>query len=273
MHIYPGEPVLVKPKLLIITDRSKVRESACILAGTMGFQCVAASRIEDVLASSETEKAVATVLDLPSDASDPGKIGQDFSELLGRMQGRLVVLTGERAAQEMGDLEKKYSVPFVQRDRLAVELLPCLGRLIFSQPTIRKIIQVASLVLDTFLQPAPVGIRTSRTGIRQLVYESDHFTTDISFEHLPDSTLTTACGQIMREADPRIPLNGVSILMKGEKGPLELKMTNQCGEFSFKFENERKVTFEIEVNYGHWIAIVSPILEWNKAARAGLRLN
>lgn len=263
----------VKPKLLIISDRSMVRESACVLAGTMGCQWAVASRIEDALASFETEKTTAAVLDLPSQICDPGKIGQAFSELLSRVEGRLVVLTNDTAAQETGELEKKYSIPFVQRDRLAADLWPCLDALIFSQPTIRKITQVASLVLDTFLQPAPVGIRASQTDIRQLVYETDHFTTDISFEHLPDSTLTTACGQVMREADPRAPLSGVSVVIRGEKGPLELKMTNQSGEFSFEFENERKVTFEIEVNYGHWIAIVSPVLEWDKVAKAGLRLN
>lgn len=263
----------MKPKLLIISHRSTVRESAAILVGTMGCQWVAVCRIEDALASFETEKAAAAVLDLPSEVCEPGQIGQDFSELVSRIQGRLVVLTGESAAQEMASLEKKYSIPFVQRDRLAVDLWPGLSTLIFSQPPIRKITQVASVVLDTFLQPASVGIRTSRTDIRQLVYEADHFTTDISFEHFPDSTLTTACGQVMRGADPRVALGGVSVLMKGEKGPLELKMTNRFGEFSFEFEHERKVSFEIEVNYGHWIAIESPVLEWGKAATAGVRLN
>lgn len=261
----------MKPKLLIISDRSVVRESACVLVGTMGWQWVAVCRIEDALASFETEKAAAAVLDLPSEVSEPGQIGQDFSELLSRVQGRLIVLTGETAAQEMANLEKKYSIPFVQRDKLAVDLWPCLSTLVFSQPPIRKITQVASLVLDTFLQPAPAGIRASRTGIRQLVYEADHITADISFEQLPDSSLTVACGQVMRGADPRVGLSGASVLMKGEKGPVELKLTNQFGEFSFEFEDERKVTFEVEVNHDHWITIASPVLEWNKAATAGLR--
>lgn len=258
----------MKPKLVIISERSDVRESVSVLVGTMGCQWVLASRLEDALNHFESENVAAAVLDLPDGVSDPGKMGQHFSELLGRAQARLVVVTGETGAIEIGDLEKKYCVPFVQRGRLMVDLWPCLGTLLFSRPGIRRITQIARLVLDTFVGPRPVGIRTSQTGVRQLVYEANHFTADICFEHLHDSSRTSACGQVMREADPRIPLNGVPVVMKGEKGPIELKMTNQSGEFSFEFEDERKVTFEIEVNYGYWIAIVSPVLEWGRGATA-----
>jgi len=242
-----------------------------VLVGTMGCQWALASAVEDALASIEAEKPSAVVLDLPNGISDPERLGQSFSELFRRSQGRLVVVTSERATTEMVDLEKKHSIPFVQRERLMMDLWPCLATLMSSQPTIRRITQVARLVMDTFLQPMPAGIRCSRPNMRQLVYEADHLTADVSLERLPDSTMTAACGQIMRDADPRIPLNGVPVIMKVEKGPIELKMTNQSGEFSFEFENEQheqKVTFEIEINSGHWIVIVSPVLEWSRAATA-----
>jgi hypothetical protein len=260
----------VKPRVLIISERPNVRESACVLVGTMECQCVVASRIEDALTNLEVEKASAAILDLPSAVSDPASMSQNFSQLLGRLQGRLVVLIDQTSTVEIGDLEKKYSIPFVQRDRLAVDLWPCLAALTFSHPGIRRITQTARLVLDTFLQPQPAGIRSPRTGMRQLVYEMEHFTADISLEHPPNSTQTTVVGQIMRDADPRIPLSGVPVVIKGEKGTIEMKMTNQSGEFLFVFENEPKVTFEIEVNHGHWIAIVSPILKWDRAAASGL---
>jgi hypothetical protein len=260
----------VKPKVLVISERLAVRESACVLLGTMGCQWVVASRIEDAMAGFETEKPSAAVLDLPSGVSDPGSMGHDFSELLSLLQGKLVVLTDETISREIGDLEKKYSIPFVQRDRLTADLWLCLSAVLFSQPTIRRITQTARLVLDTFLQPRPVGVRFSpRTDLRQLVYETDHFTADISLEHLAGSTRTTASGQVMRDIDSRVPLNGAPVVIRGERGPLELKMTNQSGEFAFEFERERKITFEIEVNYGHWITIALPVLQWDVAANAG----
>jgi len=259
----------MKPRVLIVSERPDVRESACVLVSAMECQCVLASRIEDALTNLEIEKTSAAILDLPSAVSDPAGMSQSFSQLLGRLQGRLVVLTDETIAAEIGELEKKYSIPFVQRDRLAADLWPCLAALIFWHPGIRRITQVAHLVLDTYLQPQLAGIRSARTGIRQLVYEVDHFTADISLEHSPDSKQTTAVGQIMRDADPRIPVSGVPVVIKGENGSIEMKMTNQSGEFLFEFENEPKVTFEIEVNYGHWIAIASPVLEWARAAASG----
>lgn len=272
VELWEGPILSTKPKVLIISERSAERESACVLVGTMGCQWVLTSGIEDALASFEAEKPCAVVLDLPDGISDPGTLGQSFSELLSRSQGRLVIVTGERVISEMGseigDLEKKHSIPFVHRERLMMDLWLCVATLMCSQPTIRRITQVARLVLDTFLEPMPAGIRGSRANMRQLVYETDHFTADVSLELLPDSTKTAACGQIMRDADPRIPLNGVPVVMKAEKGPTELKMTNQLGEFSFEFENEQKVTFEIEVNSGHWIVIESPVLEWGRAATA-----
>lgn len=260
----------MKPKVQIISERPAVRESACVLVGTMRCSWVLASRIEDALTNFESEMAAAVVLDLPDEISDPGKIGRDFFELLDLVHGRLVILTHESAASETGDLEKKYSVPFVQRERLTADLWPCLDTLMFSQPGIRRITQVAHLVLDTFFQAVPAGIRSSQNNnLRQLVYEVEHFTADISMEHPPGSRLTAVFGQVMRDADPRIPLNGVAVVLRGEKGPIELKMTNQFGEFSFEFEDERKITLEIEVNPGHWVALASPNLEWDTAAAAG----
>ena len=240
----------------------------CVLVGTMGCQWMLASDVENALANLEEEKPSVAVLDLPSAVFDPLRTSKDFPELLRQMQGRLVVLTDETIAPEIGDLEKKYSIPFVQRNRLMVDLWPCLATM-FSKPVIRRITQTARLVLDTFFQPLPEGIRACPMDIRQLVYETGRITADICLEYWPNSEKITASGQVMRSAEPRVPLDGVPVVIKGEKGPRELKLTNQHGEFSFEFEKERTISFEIEVNHGHWVEIISPNLEWGMKASAG----
>src|SRR5262249_50446206 len=126
--------VPVKPKVLIISERLEVRETVSVLVGTMGCQWVLASCIEDALSSFDAEDTAAAVVDLPNGVSDPGRTGKHFFELLSSLQGRLVVLTDEAAAQEIGDLEKKYSIPFVQRERLAADLWLCLVALMSSRP-------------------------------------------------------------------------------------------------------------------------------------------
>jgi len=258
----------VKPKVLIISGRPTERESVCVLVGTMGCQWMVSSTVEDALANLQSERPLAAVLDLPDAVFDPLSMSQDFPKLLGQMQGRVVALTDETSAPEIADQEKKYSIPFVQRNRLMVDLWPCLATM-FSNPVIRRITQVSRLVLDTFLQPLPQGIRACPMDMRQLVYEAGRITADICLEYSPDSKRVTASGQVMRSNEPRVPLDGVPVVIKGEKGPRELKLTNQHGEFSFEFEKERRVSFEIEVNHGHWVEIVSPDLEWGMAARAG----
>lgn len=260
----------MKPKVLIICDRPTEREDVCVLVGTMGCQWKVSSSIEDALGNLQSERPTAAVLDLPDAIFDPLKMSQDFPKLLGQMQGRLVVLADENAIPEIRDQERKYSIPFVQRNRLMVDLWPCLATML-SSPVIRRITQAARLVLDTFLQPLPEGIRACPMDIRQLVYEADRVTADICLEYSPDSKRITASGQVMRSNEPRVPLEGVPVVIKGEKGPKELKLTNHHGEFSFEFEKERRVSFEIEVNHGRWVEIVSPDLEWGMAAASGAR--
>src|SRR5215470_1121158 len=90
-------PVPEKPKVLIISERSREREGIPVLVGTMGSQWTLAPSVEDALSELEGEKPSAAVLDLPDGVFDPWKMSHNFPELLARMRGRLVVLTDECA--------------------------------------------------------------------------------------------------------------------------------------------------------------------------------
>jgi len=134
--------------------------------------------------------------------------------------------------------------------------------MVYPQLGIRRITKVARLVFDTFLEPLPVGIRNLQPDTRQLVYEAPALTADIAFERFPDSARTTVTGQIMRTSSPQIPLNGVPVVLKGQKGALGLMITNEAGEFSFEFQNERTISLEIEVTPNDWVLLMSPLLDW-----------
>lgn len=72
----------------------------------------------------------------------------------------------------------------------------------------------------------------------------------------------------MRVNLPQIPLNGVPVVLKGQKGPMGLMITNEAGEFCFEFQNERSVSLEIEVSPNDWVLFLSPpLLDW--VGRAG----
>jgi hypothetical protein len=252
----------MQPRVLIICERPEERDTLRVLVGTMGCQWVLASSIDEALAILSRERTSAALLELPGGVSDPDRMHKSVRELLVRFPGRVIALTDEIPSPWIGELISKYSIPFVQRDRLAMDLWPRLESMVYPQLGIRRITKVARLVLDTFLHPLPAGIRSSQSDTRQLVYEAESLTADISLERPPKSTRTTLLGQIMRTNEPQIPLNGVPVVLKGRKGPVGLKMTNEVGEFSFEFQNERSVSLEIEVRPNDWVLIISPPMDW-----------
>lgn len=255
----------MQPRVLIICERAAERDTSRVLVGTMGCQWLLASNLEEAFALLNKEHASAALLELPGRISDPEQMDRNLRELLMRFPGRVIVMTDETPGPEVVELVRKYGVPFFALDRLTTDLWPCLEPMVYPQLGIRLITQVARLVLDTFLRPLPAGIRFMQSDRRQLLYEAQSLTADISFELAPDSSRATLLGQIMRKNEPRNPLNGASVVLKGDKGPLGLKMTNESGEFSFEFQDERKITLEIEVTPNEWVAIVSPILDWRSS--------
>ena len=175
-------------------------------------------------------------------------------------------MDGSSTTVEIGpltnELISKYSIPSVQRDRLAVDLWPRLESMVYPQLGNRRITRVARLVLDTFLQPLPAGFRHAQSDTRQLVYEAPALSADISFERSPNSPRITLMGQVLRTKEPQIPLNGVSVVLKSRNGPLNVKMTNEAGEFSFEFQDERTVSLEIELSPNEWVLLITPSLDW-----------
>ncbi|HKW61551.1 MAG TPA: hypothetical protein VJN89_03310 [Candidatus Acidoferrum sp.] len=208
------------------------------------------------------ERTSAALLELPGAISDADKLEQGIRELLVRFPGRVIVLTDGTPGALTSGLISKYSIPSVHRDRLAVDLWPRLESMVYPQLSSRRITRVARLILDTFLQPLPVGMRNLPSDTRQLVYEAPALTADISFERSPNSRRITLLGQVLRTKDPQIPLNGVSVVLKSRSGPLNVKMTNEVGEFSFEFQDERAVSLEIEVSPNEWVLLITPPLDW-----------
>jgi hypothetical protein len=246
--------------VLIICERAAERETIRVLVGAMGCQWVLAASIEEALAMLSRERISAALLELPGAVSDPDRMHRNVREFHVWFPGRIMALTDGMPTPPIRELISKYSIPWVQRDRLAMDLWPRLQSMVYPQLGIRLITKVARLALDTFLQPLPTGIRGSQSGTRQLVYETESLTADMAFERSPDSTRTALLGQIIRN-EPKIPVNGVPVVLKSRKGPLGLKMTNEVGEFSFEFQNERSVNLEIEVSPNDWVLLISPPLD------------
>ena len=252
----------MKPSVLIICDRATECQNIRVLVGTMGCRWVLASSIEEALAILSRERISAALLELPGAASDPDRMHESVRELLVQFPGRVIALTHGVPTPAISELISEYSIPWAQRDRLAMDLWPRLESMVYPQLGMRPFTKVARLVLDTFLEPLPAGIRYSQQlDIRQLVYEAESLTADIAFERSPDSTRTTLLGQLMRTNEPQIFMNGVPVVLKSRKGPLGVRITNEVGEFAFEFQNERSESLEVEVSPNNWVLIFLPPLE------------
>lgn len=250
-----------RPGVLIICNRKPVRDTIRVLVGTMGYRWLLASGLEDALATLDRESLSAAILDWPCASSSPEAIDPSLREILLRLPGRVLVLMDETSGSAINELVKTYGLPVVHNDRLAQDLLGSLETVFFPAKT-HRFTEAASLVMDTFLQPLPVGIRGSQAHSRHLLYESAFLSVDLLFEPLSDRSRTSLVGQVMRTSSPELPLHGVPVLLRGQEGALASTVTNQSGEFSLEFPSEPHVTMEVEDQPNHCVSFVSPSLAW-----------
>jgi hypothetical protein len=90
---------------------------------------------------------------------------------------------------------------------------------------------IASLLFDSFAQPAVAGVRSTETTSRQLLYSADAYSIDLQISP-SDKASATVMGQILHKDDLRfesvskIPLS----LVQGGEAILST-VTNEAGEF------------------------------------------
>jgi hypothetical protein len=93
--------------------------------------------------------------------------------------------------------------------------------------------ELANLVFDSVLQPLAVGVRSSASVVRQLLYRSGTMCIDMRMQPKPGSQTMVLIGQLLDSANPDHGLSGipVSLLCKGDM--LSQSETNAVGEFDF----------------------------------------
>ena len=93
---------------------------------------------------------------------------------------------------------------------------------------------VASLVFDSFAQPALLGVRSTETANRQLLYRAGDYSIDLQVAHSEESTADVR-GQILRAGEERFEsVAGLKIeLLRGGAEEQEA-LTGETGEFAFE---------------------------------------
>jgi len=258
-------------KVLIIGEESSARDTMRVLLGSMGCQCVVASTVQQAIAVLEQEKPDAAVVDPQTTSASASSIASGFDKIYPSLRGRAIVLSGKESEPEVKDLLEQYSLLRVSRDRLLQELWGSLESLFHANKILRRVVDAAHLVFDSFLQPMPAGVRgVSQLPARQLVYQSGSLMADLWLEPQTDSYNLALAGQIVDSNRPDCQFDSIPVVLHGRKGPIALETTNKFGEFHFNFGFEPSVTLEIEVRGNHWVSVALPCLEWaQRAAFAG----
>ncbi len=160
-------------KLLILCEESSARDTMRVLLGSMGCECVVASTVQQAIAVLEQENPDAAIVDPRSSGFSAASIVSEFDKLHPSLRDRVVVLSGNESEPEIEDLLRRYSLRRVSRDRLLQELWGSLESLLHPNKILRRVVDAAQLVFDSFLQPIPAGVRGTRLPDRRLVYQSE----------------------------------------------------------------------------------------------------
>jgi hypothetical protein len=90
---------------------------------------------------------------------------------------------------------------------------------------------IASLVFDSFARPALVGVRSTETANRQLLYHADDYSIDLQIS-LSDQPQADLVGQVLRKGDLRFEsVAGLPLHLVREGETLRSTATNENGEF------------------------------------------
>lgn len=254
--------------MLIISGDTQDRETTRLLLASMGCRWILASTLEEALRALSREPVAAAVLDSGVASWDRDGKNESLRDIVKHLAGRVILVLREARDPRAAEFARAYGLPFLKRDRWAQELWRSIEALLQQSVPFRSAKEAARLVVDTFLQALPAGVRYARPSIRHLLYESSLLAVDVSFELLPDSKSIALAGQILSNVQPHRPRNAARVRVLGAKGLLGVTMTNESGEFLFEFEKEPRVVLEIEDGPSHQVAIHSPNLSgWAERRR------
>jgi hypothetical protein len=103
---------------------------------------------------------------------------------------------------------------------------------------------IASIVFDSFLQPAMAGARGASTTSRQLVMRADEF--DIHIKIWSEGERKEMLGQLLSRSDPGFTSTArFHLLRNGEK--IESTITDELGEFHFSDIPEGNLSLQMDL--------------------------
>ena len=116
----------------------------------------------------------------------------------------------------------------------------------FGQPPEPQEWTLASVVLDSFLEPSPAGLRGGSSPSRQVVYEGEGLTVDLRFDRQLRSTKVCVSGQVLDRESAQAAVEHVAVVLWSDKGKsVAVTEANEFGEFQLEFEPHDQLRLSI----------------------------
>ena len=117
-------------------------------------------------------------------------------------------------------------------------------------PAKRTLLQklTASLVFDSFQQPALAGARTGTPGMRHALYEAGDYSVDIRLEEERGSTRVNMVGQLALRSSTSNTLEGVPVMLFSGRKVLAQSVSNEFGEFQLSYAPSPRLKLHVPIH-------------------------
>ena len=131
----------------------------------------------------------------------------------------------------------------------------------------------AELIYDSFLVPAPAGLRSSWQVGWQALYHAGDCSLDLRIEPELRSSRAAVIGQISNHVSPNHHMAGIPVCVKAGRLVVAETRSNQFGEFQMEYEQQNRLQLCVYLE-GGTKSILVPLKKFVSAAPAGAaRLN
>jgi hypothetical protein len=147
------------------------------------------------------------------------------------------------------------------------------GRFALSRPEglIERAARSASLIFDSFRQPALAGVRATGASPQYLLYKAGRYLIRLQVEREAGSDRLSVVGQVVDEANPKSMLEDLPVLLLSDKETMDRTLTNTLGEFQLKSDPSEELRIAIGIPEIGTLTLPGPLAAAEGAGGLGMR--
>ncbi len=253
-------------RILLIANRSSVRELISVFLMQIGWTCVAMPS-DQMPTGAESGSFDAVLVDLADSGVSTTPSVLRVREAYPALSERILTIDSAAADMQPLDISQHPESPPWAPENLLQQVRARLWEILM-EPLSAQLTPLqapaAQLVFDSFHSPRPSGIRGSRGTARQLAYQHKNTTVDFLIEPKEDSGRVCIAGQILNTNLASGETHARAVILLDQMKVLSKTSTNQSGEFRLEFPFRENAGIQIHLGPGSWISIPLGKMDWLK---------